>query len=242
MARNRTARLDLRVGLVALMLLVLCVPVMACQKHAQTGQQNRKALKQGVSPTEQERSLFRSASTGDREQVMRLLDMGTNINAREEENETPLMHAAVEDHASVVELLLDRGAEINAVSINDETALGRAVGVSRYEAVTVLLNRGADVEKGHPLIRAAGNGDVKMMQLLLEKGAKVNGADDEGFTPLAAAVRRQASITAVRALLDAGADPSIKTKRGENARDVRHAQWGPAGRRAPEKKSVMDVL
>ena len=97
--------------------------------------------------TANEDSLFKAAATGDTSEVKRLLDQGTNVDAREEEKETPLMYAVTEGRTDVVNLLLDRGASINAVSANGETALARAVGRSQYETVNILLNRGAEIEK-----------------------------------------------------------------------------------------------
>jgi ankyrin repeat protein len=81
--------------------------------------------------------------------VQNLLNIGTAVNAREVEGETPLMYAAVAGNTEMVKLLLNRGADINAVFLNNETALARAVGVNQYDAVKLLLDRGADIEKKH---------------------------------------------------------------------------------------------
>jgi ankyrin repeat protein len=179
-----------------------------------------KGMKRGPIPGLSETLLFRASAKGDVSEARRLLEQGTNVNAREEEGETPLMYAAVEDRTEVAKLLLDRGADIDAVSLNDETALIRAVGMSRYETVTFLLNRGADIEKGAggkgtPLIRAAGNGDVRMIKLLLDRRAKINAVDNEGYTALVAAVSRRASPDAVELLISSGAKVDVKNKRGE---------------------------
>jgi ankyrin repeat protein len=159
--------------------------------------------------------LFRASAKGDVGQVRKLLDQGSNVNAREENGETPLMYAAVEDRTEVVDFLLNRGAAVNAVSLNGETALTRAVAVSRYNTVALLLTRGADIEKDNPLMYAAGGGDVKMIKLLLDRGAKINAVDNDGDTALAAAVSRRASPEVVQALLSAGARANVKNKRGE---------------------------
>lgn len=92
--------------------------------------------------------------------------------------------------------------------------------MSRYETVTLMLSLGADIEKstqanGTPLMAAAGGADVRMIKLLLEKGANVNAADSEGYTALACAVSRRASPEAVQLLLSSGADINARNKRGE---------------------------
>lgn len=189
----------------ALVSFVLCASVVGCQQ----------VPKHGAILSSSEDALFRASAKGDLTEVKGLLDQGTNVNAREEEDETPLMYAAVEGRTEVVGLLLDRGASLNAVSVNNETALVRAVGMNRYETVALLLNRGADIEKGNPLIYAAGAGDVKMIRLLLNRGANINAPNNEGDTALAAAVSRRVSAETIRLLLSAGADVNIKNKRGE---------------------------
>lgn len=174
-----------------------------------------KGFKRGPIPGVSETLLFRACSQGDLNRVKHLLDEGVNVNARQQDGETPLMFAAVEDKTDVVELLLDRGADIDAVSIENETALVRAVGMSRYETVALLLKRGANIEKSNPLMTAAGGGDVKMIGQLLDQEAKVNAADSEGYTALAAAVSRRVSHDVVRVLLKAGADVNIRNTRGQ---------------------------
>jgi ankyrin repeat protein len=54
--------------------------------------------------------------------------------------------------------------------------------------VNVLLNRGAEIEKktdrnGTPLMAAAGQDDLRMIEMLLNRGANVNATDDDGDPP-----------------------------------------------------------
>jgi ankyrin repeat protein len=46
--------------------------------------------------------------------VRRLLDQGADANARDELGQTPLHHAACNDHRDVAELLIRRGAVVTA--------------------------------------------------------------------------------------------------------------------------------
>src|SRR5882724_8200363 len=94
--------------------------------------------------TEVDHALFRACSDGRLNVVRSLLDSGADVNAREQENETPLMYAAVEGHTEVALLLISRGADVNAASVNKETALGRAAMRGRNETVEALISKGAD--------------------------------------------------------------------------------------------------
>lgn len=197
----------------ALLLFLLCVATMNCQCSLSSG---------AIQPRTREDSLFKASSKGEVNEVIRLLDEGTHVDAREQEGETPLMYASTAGRTDVVKVLLDRGASINAVSNNGETALVRAIRVRQHDMVALLLNRGADVEKsadaqGTTLMAASGADEPKIIELLLTSGANVNAVDSEGYTALSYAVSRRASAAAVRLLLAAGADTSIRNIKSETA-------------------------
>ena len=65
---------------------------------------------------------------------------------------------------------------------------------------------------------AATNGHCSVVQMLLEHGADVNTADDEGQTPLHSAADKL-HVHVVRALLCAKADVSITDKSGDTPLD-----------------------
>eukprot|EP01118_Nematostelium_gracile_P004823 TRINITY_DN15753_c0_g1_i1.p1 TRINITY_DN15753_c0_g1~~TRINITY_DN15753_c0_g1_i1.p1 ORF type:complete len:131 (-),score=55.92 TRINITY_DN15753_c0_g1_i1:134-526(-) len=75
------------------------------------------------------------------------------------------------------------------------------------------------VSKRTPLHWAADFGKVEVIQYLISKGAKVNAKDNYGITPLLAAVY-ESHTAAVKALLDAKADPSIKGPDGSTAKEA----------------------
>jgi ankyrin repeat protein len=81
------------------------------------------------------------------------------------------------------------------------------------------------------LMRAASAGDVSGMERELAAGAKVNAQDSSGFTALMFATRalppRASNRGVLEVLLKAGADPNIRSNRGQTA--IMAAIGGPAG-------------
>jgi ankyrin repeat protein len=93
----------------------------------------------------------------------------------------------------------------------------------RLNFVKKLIARGADVNKPGwtPLHYAATGGHLEIMALLLDQNAYIDAASPHGTTPLMMAAQ-YASADAVKLLLDAGADPSLKNQLGLTAIDFAH--------------------
>lgn len=136
-----------------------------------------------------------------------LLERGCDPDARDDDGETPLMAAARRKNAPMLELLLRHGADPSLTDGKGATAIRFAAARSGEDAgeeaclaaVSVLLERGADPDcagsgsgRGHPvpsaLFSAAKNGMARLAEMLLEKGAALDYADGEGWTPLLHAV------------------------------------------------------
>ena len=60
-----------------------------------------------------------------------------------------------------------------------------------------------------PLMIASSCGHIKVLECLLQAKADVNSKDEDGYTPLAYAITGSKSLTAVRRLLESGANPNI---------------------------------
>jgi hypothetical protein len=96
-----------------------------------------------------------------------------------------LVHVAAEcDHVVILKTLLDAGIHPDCIQEEDDwlkiTPLWEAIQHRAYNAVTCLLDAGADInntENGRepsPLIWAASKGDIKMVKILLERGADLH--------------------------------------------------------------------
>ena len=103
-----------------------------------------------------------------------------------------------------------------------DEALRMAVAEDDLKWVECLLREGADINaakgeyKTTVLMEAAVRGNPGVMKLLLEQGANVNMADQDGWTALMGATV-QGRLGPVKLLLENGADVSAKNHNGETA-------------------------
>ncbi|KAL9611301.1 MAG: hypothetical protein Q9167_004065 [Letrouitia subvulpina] len=129
---------------------------------------------------------------GDIDEVQKLLDKGTDPDAKDDINSTSLYLAVNKRNLEIVELLLDYGAYPNTK------------GYSGWRS----------------LHYAAPNGDYRIVQLLLDHWADPNAQDDNGLTPLHFAVKSE-SVLVIKLLLNAGANINVKDKTGSTPLDYR---------------------
>ena len=83
---------------------------------------------------------------GNIEAVKQHLAAGTDVDARDKEDKTPLKHAAYRGYKEIVELLIAKGADVNAKDEDGRTALDWAHG----ETAELLRNHGG--KRGRELI------------------------------------------------------------------------------------------
>lgn len=155
------------------------------------------------------------AKKGDIANVAGELAKGVAIDARDERNYTPLMHAVLSAGADLdmVEFLLKKGADPNASGETDSprSVLSLAVGAATLDKVNALLNAGADIHyirrDGYDVLtdamhRQSVSGPV--LKLLIQRGAKPDNESKYGESALKNASYCRFDI--VQALLEAGSD------------------------------------
>ena len=106
--------------------------------------------------------------------IKRLIASGADVNAKNENGQTPLHWAVLEDRIEMAKLLIASGADVGAKNKDGETPLHWAVDNDNIEIAKLLIDSGAKVNV------KKRNGDTpldwadsqEMEALLIEHGAK----------------------------------------------------------------------
>lgn len=146
-----------------------------------------------------------------------LLNYGAPLEVENAKCFTPLILAAQKGNVELVKELLERGASPAATTCTGISAVLQAAHFGHDEVLKVLLQAGssflieiANYNHTTPLMRAAQEGHVKCVQLLLESGAHVNRRNRAHLTALMLASQRgHADVCQV--LIQYGADLDAMT-------------------------------
>ena len=163
--------------------------------------------------------LHEAASTGNTEACTALVKRNPKIiNSLKREAGTPL-HSAVaggylDGHVETINRLIELGANPEATYL-EHTPLHLAVRMGRPNVVKALLEKKCDPEAYEdgggnegPLHDACYQKDRRVVQMLLQAGARIDRDDYEGAHPLHYAAAHD-DPDLIRLLLDAGADPNM---------------------------------
>ncbi|MDD5384921.1 MAG: SUMF1/EgtB/PvdO family nonheme iron enzyme [Gallionella sp.] len=115
--------------------------------------------------------LLSAAESGNVKEVSRQLVYGAYVNAKNNDDATPLHFVALSGHKDVAELLISKGADVNAKEKYGGTPLYFAAVMGRKDVAELLIAKGAKVDI---LNIAALWGDKDIAELLIAKGADVN--------------------------------------------------------------------
>jgi len=150
-----------------------------------------------------------------------LMNRGFDVNTISPQGEYALILALREPRLKAARVLIgwpNLNAEVR--SAQDESPLMLAALHGLLAECQSLIERGADVNKPGwaPLHYAATNGHLSVMQLLIEENAYLDAESPNGSTPLMMAAH-YGTPSAVKLLLESGADPTLKNSLGLSAID-----------------------
>lgn len=132
------------------------------------------------------------------EATQALLELGASVNAKDDEQYTPLLHAVhptAKCNLELVKYLLEKGADVNTVVDNEEgrNCLHQAVVSKNLPLIKCLLecakdklNVNAVTNEGQSALHLAckQKENCDMLELLVQAGATVDLVDKQGQTPL----------------------------------------------------------
>ena len=154
--------------------------------------------------------------------------MAADVNAKDVNGMTPLMLASRHGHVEAAQKLIFSGAEVNYTTPRS-SALKVAAMKGSAEMIKVLCAAGAEVNTLDDLGKsavwyAAASGHVDALTALIRMDeADINQPDNRKYTPLMCAVASD-KVDAVRALVNAGADVSLKQLNGQTALQLAEMQ------------------
>lgn len=175
------------------------------------------------------RDLLDAAVSGDADAVRSALDAGADIEARGSGGMTALVAATKQNHADVARVLIEAGADVNAKDDIQDSAYLYAGARGHDEILRLALHNGADLAStnrfgGTALIPASERGLLATVRILLEAGVDPNHVNDLHWTALHEAIvlgdGSQKYVDVVRALIEGGADVSLRDGDGVLPRDL----------------------
>lgn len=155
--------------------------------------------------------LIKAAKNGWLRSVKFFIESGASINAVDSEGKSLLWHALRNGKDDVAKYLIINGANFTDPSFNNNSALWYAVRDNKLDLASLLIEKGADTNAGdYPvLVTATQQGNLEMVEMLLEKGALPNKIVTKEYrasvSALFVAVANR-KIDIVRALLKKNAD------------------------------------
>ncbi|XP_018529901.1 ankyrin repeat and SAM domain-containing protein 1A isoform X2 [Lates calcarifer] len=162
-------------------------------------------------------------SSVDHKEFKRCGPFDPYINAKNNDNETPLHCAAQYGHSQVVRLLLEELTDPTMRNNKFETPLDLAALYGRLEVVKLLLSAhpnllSCNTKKHTPLHLASRNGHLSVVEVLLDAGMDINYETEKGSALHEAALFGKADV--VQKLLSAGIDVKIVDQKGLTALDT----------------------
>lgn len=156
------------------------------------------------------------------EELSKLIDEYPSlIDENDEVGMTLLLIASQTGNYPAVEMLLEKGSDVHRCeTISGHSSILEAAKMGHFEIVKLLIDNGADPETRDkygftPLLMAVIEKQYDVLGTLLGYGVLLERRDDNFDTPLLAAIRCN-NLDAVKLLISAGSDITVKTRDDKN--------------------------
>ena len=172
-----------------------------------------------------DRSLHDWSFHGYYEEVIWLIENGSNVNEMDQFGRTPLYLSV--GYPKIAKALLDNGCSLSSIDIHEKTPLIEACqrvtseNIKFFKTIKLFISNGSDVNakdiyKNTSLYYASNNEKIDIVNLLIQNGADVNTENILKETPLFNASSK-GRIDTVNLLLQNGAERYHKNINGKTA-------------------------
>lgn len=177
-----------------------------------------------LSENELNEKLLEASEKGVFESVVELVDSGANLNAIDQDGDTPLLLTIAEGNIGIAKYLIEHGADPVQLNTNKDSFLHVAIYSENIECVEFALSIFPYIDVSNcegltPLNYAIENNDQEVFEYLVSKGAYINGVDIDGWTLL-----HHASDLGfewfVNRLEELGADKEVVSLKGNTAQQL----------------------
>jgi len=172
--------------------------------------------------------LMKACWDGQQEIASYLIESGANVNATDDDGETPIFSAIKRDRPELTQLLIEKKANINIKDSRQFSPITIAAAAGSDKIIELLVKAGAELKSETygltPLMFAISAKKLDTVRLLIKLGAPVNQISSmSGQTALFSAIY-SANAEMVQVLIDSKANVNFKTKDGDTP--IKAAQKG----------------
>jgi ankyrin repeat protein len=122
-----------------------------------------------------EDKLISAVKNGDLKNVETFIAAGAGLDARDDQDMTPLMRAAEKGYSDIVRILLNAGADISAQDKFGCTAFFKAADKNHVAIVKMLIANGATADKTFEdvFVSSVSKGNTEMVKALMVESARI---------------------------------------------------------------------
>jgi ankyrin repeat protein len=165
-----------------------------------------------------------SRDGGNAETIKTLIDLGADINAKDNSGWSPIQLAAWRPYRDVVDLLTAASADLEIGKDEGKRLFNNALSFGLDNLFDKMISLGMSVDTGNAetkalILSAAGGGSKRITEFLINKGWDVNYKNVYGWAPIHRAAE-QGHKEIISLLLENGADINTRNMLGQSAYNI----------------------